>query len=290
MSKPQATTMSVPEMRELLGLHKTDSYWLIHKNVFETVMIAGQMRVVKESFERWYENQVHYRKVNGPEPGKNLRERSYTIDEAASILGIHKESFREMVCRQGIVTFTFGNQQRIERKVFDSWYAGQSHYRNARDRAADQDLINHSITVPELGRLLNVDRREAWKIVNHHKSELDLIRVAERPRITLESFERWYESQYEYTKVSEMSTEEQKQIEIQHQKKAILQMIRKGKKLLSIHETAICLGMDDNKVGRMANDEPDFGAKKIGKSWYISLDKLYEWITVHGEEQMCFME
>ena len=25
------TTMSVPEMRRMLGLRKTDSYWLVHK-------------------------------------------------------------------------------------------------------------------------------------------------------------------------------------------------------------------------------------------------------------------
>ena len=31
------TTMSVREMRQLLGLGKTDSYWLLHKNLFATV-------------------------------------------------------------------------------------------------------------------------------------------------------------------------------------------------------------------------------------------------------------
>lgn len=38
------TTMSVPEMRELLGLCKTGSYWLVHKNYFETIVVAGKMR------------------------------------------------------------------------------------------------------------------------------------------------------------------------------------------------------------------------------------------------------
>lgn len=32
------TTMSVPEMRRILGLRKTDSYWLVHKQCFETVV------------------------------------------------------------------------------------------------------------------------------------------------------------------------------------------------------------------------------------------------------------
>ena len=38
-------TMSVPEMRRLLGLKKTESYWLVHRNFFETRIIDGKMRV-----------------------------------------------------------------------------------------------------------------------------------------------------------------------------------------------------------------------------------------------------
>ena len=43
-------TMSVPEMRRLLGLKKTESYWLVHRNFFETRIIDGKMRVDLESF------------------------------------------------------------------------------------------------------------------------------------------------------------------------------------------------------------------------------------------------
>ena len=36
------TTMSVREMRQLLGLGKTDSYWLLHKNLFEVILINAK--------------------------------------------------------------------------------------------------------------------------------------------------------------------------------------------------------------------------------------------------------
>ena len=48
------TSMSVMEMGRSLGLGKTDSYWLIHKEQFETRIVAGKMRVMIESFEKWY--------------------------------------------------------------------------------------------------------------------------------------------------------------------------------------------------------------------------------------------
>ena len=44
------TTMSVREMRQLLGLGKTDSYWLLHKNLFEVILINDKRRIVISSF------------------------------------------------------------------------------------------------------------------------------------------------------------------------------------------------------------------------------------------------
>ena len=60
-------SMSVMERGRMLGLKKTNSYWLIKKGWFETVMVAGKMRVMVDSFEEWYQSQTHYRKVNAVE-------------------------------------------------------------------------------------------------------------------------------------------------------------------------------------------------------------------------------
>ena len=51
MPKKKKKTMAVHEMAELLGLKKTDSYWLIHKQKFQTITVNGKTRVVIESFE-----------------------------------------------------------------------------------------------------------------------------------------------------------------------------------------------------------------------------------------------
>ena len=71
-----------------MGLKKTGRYWLVQKNYFECREIAGQMRVNIASFEKWYANQVKYQKVNGEEPGKNLKKWSYSISEVAKMLGV----------------------------------------------------------------------------------------------------------------------------------------------------------------------------------------------------------
>ena len=56
-------SMSVPEMRRILGLRKTESYWLVKKKDFETIVIAGKMRIMIDSFEEWYNSQSHYKKT-----------------------------------------------------------------------------------------------------------------------------------------------------------------------------------------------------------------------------------
>ena len=66
--------MSVHEMGDMLGLKKTDRYWLVHKNYFRTETLLGKMRVEIASFEKWYANQDWYHKVNGEAPGKELRQ------------------------------------------------------------------------------------------------------------------------------------------------------------------------------------------------------------------------
>ena len=68
MAATQGTTMTVQAMGRLLGLKKTESYYLLHKHHFETVTINHQIRVVRASFEQWYAHQDKYKKVDGPEP------------------------------------------------------------------------------------------------------------------------------------------------------------------------------------------------------------------------------
>ncbi len=73
-------TMSVPEMRRLLGLKKKDGKLLARsQELFETKIIDGKMRVDIESFEKWYANQVKHKKVNGEEPGAELMKTSYSF-------------------------------------------------------------------------------------------------------------------------------------------------------------------------------------------------------------------
>lgn len=72
--KREATSMSVRQMGMLLGLGKTDTYWLVKKKLFTVAKVNGKMRVMKDSFEKWYQSQSHYKKV-APEEARRWSER-----------------------------------------------------------------------------------------------------------------------------------------------------------------------------------------------------------------------
>lgn len=130
----EKTTMSVPEMQRMLGLKKTDAYWLVHKKVFDTILVEKKMRVVIASFEKWYANQLRHSKVNGPPPGAELRTCSISVNEMAELLGVSDDVAYAIIKRDKIEVFEAEHRKRIRKDVFEKWYQGQSKYRTAENR------------------------------------------------------------------------------------------------------------------------------------------------------------
>ena len=122
-------SMSVREMRRLLGLGKTESYWLVKKNYFDTVIIGGKMRVMIESFENWYANQLHYKKIIGEAPGKNWTSITMSIQETARLLRIAEGTLYDLMKKKPFKTVKVGMYTRIYIDSFEDWYNSQSHYK-----------------------------------------------------------------------------------------------------------------------------------------------------------------
>ena len=124
--------MSVMEMGKSLGLGKTESYWLVHKKQFETRFVAGKMRVMVESFERWYANQLHYKKISGELPGKELLKRTMTVPTMAKLLGIKEANAYELIHRlhfRSVKTEYSSQRLLIDKATFNEWLKKQTHYK-----------------------------------------------------------------------------------------------------------------------------------------------------------------
>lgn len=125
----QKTSISVPEMRDLLGLGKTESYWLVKRRRFKTIVVAGQMRVMLDSFEEWYAGQFHYKKVSGEAPGSKWKATTMSVQETAHLIGLSTTSFYDLLKKKPFETIRVDNRTRICIESFEKWYTAQTHYK-----------------------------------------------------------------------------------------------------------------------------------------------------------------
>jgi len=197
--KPK-TSFSVPEMREMLGLSKTEAYWLVKKKYFKTIIAAGRMRVMRDSFEEWYANQYTYQKVGGPPPGENLKNILLSTADIAEILDIAEATASELVSKEQFeLTYVYG-KRRIVKSSFERWYQSQSFYRTAEDRLKDQAQFGETLTMPQIARILGVHRNTVYYLVN--KRCFEIISTARSKLVTKASFDNWYDGQNHYKKIN----------------------------------------------------------------------------------------
>ena len=299
MEAAQKTTISVPEMTRLLGLKKTEGYWLVHKKQFQTVMIAGQMRIVLSSFEEWYANQTHYKKVDGSAPGSEIKSISYSIDDLSKLLNISDDCVYDLLKKEDIPIIIVSNQKRVKKVIFNNWLSQQSHYRTPKQRAADSKALKASMTLPEMGRMICLNRYQTYHLVKS-TPELEVIVIGDQKRVTIDSFNTWYANQSEYRKFDELSEDEQEQFIAEHENESLGKVLRGRKKKesterfskewYSAKEAAFILGISKSAVLRLIRSG-QLGAEEVNHSlrilkqdiiWYINPPQTKKEDEAHG--------
>lgn len=162
-------TMSVPEMRKLLGIKKTESYWLVHKNYFKTELINGTMRVDIASFEKWYANQTKHKKVTGEKPGAQLCAASYSFRDVANMLGEYDGTIYDLWNRKGFPTVMVNYRKRIPREIFDRWYENQNEYHKVDGPATIEEIEEKFILFREAAAMLKMSNEELLTIIRKGK-------------------------------------------------------------------------------------------------------------------------
>lgn len=274
------TTMSVSEMQHMLGLSKTEAYWLVHKNVFDTIIVEKKMRVVIASFEKWYTNQLRRSKVNGPPPGAELRACSLSVKEMSELLGISDDTAYTIIKRDQIETFEVDCWTRIRKDVFEKWYRGQTKYRTVEDRERDKALEETGYTIPEISRMLQVSRDAVYALLDSSKNKgvFETFIVAEKKRVTKQSFEAWYQSQRKYRKLEDLSQEELEQRQLmKKQEERPRLMVDPNKQSYDTRETAILLDLPEAEIRRMIY-AGELEAKKYGNRYLVLNSEIKWWI------------
>lgn len=189
--------MSVTEMRDMLGLGKTEAYWLVKKGYFQTVQVGNNIRIIIESFEKWYSKQTHYLKVDGEKPGVHLK-KTISSKELADILGISVKRANDLANRGCFKTSKEGQYHRIDTASFEEWYTSQFRYRKVNGEKPGTAFPD-SISPREMADLLDVPlHNTVYDIIKINK--LETFMADGQRRIILDSFLSWYENQNKYSK------------------------------------------------------------------------------------------
>ena len=268
----QRSTMSVPEMRKLLGLKKTDSYWLVHKNLFKTQIIGGMMRINLESFEKWYANQVKYKKVGGEEPGKELREKSYSFKEAANILGIHDSDLYDIWKNEKLEYITVDFVRRIPVDIFEKWYADQDVYRKVPHIPTAEELENDYICLQDAADLLGISREKLAKIARSEEIGrlLDSTICNNKRWITRKSFQLFLNAQNVYYILDDGDEQEKDTVSLEI------------KEYISRQEAAELAGVSVSTVTKWMQSG-EFQCVGAGKVLRVHRQQFLNWLNEHRE-------
>ena len=265
----QRSTMSVPEMRKLLGLKKTDSYWL---NLFKTQIIGGMMRIDLESFEKWYANQVKYKKVGGEEPGKELREKSYSFKEAANILGIHDCDLYDIWKNEKLEYITVDFVRRIPVDIFEKWYADQDVYRKVTHIPTAEELENDYICLQDAADLLGISREKLAKIARSEEIGrlLDSTICNNKRWITRKSFQLFLNAQNVYYILDDGDEQEKDTVSLEI------------KEYISRQEAAELAGVSVSTVTKWMQSG-EFQCVGAGKVLRVHRQQFLNWLNEHRE-------
>ena len=266
--------MSVVEMGRLLGLQRTESYYLANKHYFRLIQIRGHTRVDIESFEKWYDNQVRYQKVDGSPPGRELKRNSYSPHDIEEMLGICEQNVYELIRHENLPVITVDYRMRIPKEAFDYWYSHQNHYRNQADRARDAVYEAQTLTMPEMARFLGVTRSKVYAILKDrkYKDQLEIVVIAGKKRVTKESFNRWYAA---YKK--ELPEEERPVKQISSRKS--------GTDLYyTLDEISKLCGVNKSTVSRWVR-KGEFPARRVGQCINIPRLEFDAWYEKYKQKQ-----
>ena len=189
-------TMSVPEMRKLLGLGKTESYYILKKGYFKVLTVDGHFRVDIESFEEWYDTQWHYPKVDGPPPGTNLRQ-YMTVKDVGNVLGI-KAGDADWVVRESgrFKLHKINGLICILRNDFEEWYPRQFRYRKITGEPPGTALPP-SYSAQEISDMLGIPlRNSVYELTSQNLFHSEL--VDGQLRVDKASFDEWLTTQTKY--------------------------------------------------------------------------------------------
>lgn len=280
--RSESQSFSIPEIRQMLGIGKTESYWILKHKGLKTFTLCGRLRIRKSDFWEWYNSQTRYSIVNGSPPGKFFKEISYSVKELMELLAVSKDTIYTLLKKNVFETIKVDNCTRITKESFERWYSTQERFRTPEDRAEDEKIIGTTYSMPDIARLLGIHINTVYQIVGNEKNQdfFEFVTVAGQRRITISSFDAWYRSQNHYTIQEQKQQEKNNDITAFADEEKIADMealdmplAQKVKSVYRVEDIREALGISQKAAYKMVQTGV-VHAIRTGKEYLISPDEF----------------
>lgn len=185
--------------------------------------------------------------------------------------------------------------KRVPKKAFDEWYEKQTKYRTKDDRERDAAIEAATITRPEMARLLGIPRRRVYDIFRNdaYKDFFDFVVIADKKRITKDSFQKFLEGQDKYklderNDYKEVALEANAALANYRRARIFKYGKRKGNgnlQYLSRNEAALLAGVTKTTIGRW-EEQGCYPVVRVGEVIRIPRDEFEDYLK-QREEMEC---
>ena len=200
----------------------------------------------------------------------------------------------ELLKKNQMETVIIDYWKRIPKESFQNWYKSQSRYRTKEDREKDALLEDATITMPEMAQLLGTTRSAVYTILDNPKYShfFEFIVIAEKKRITKESFQKFLEGQDRYkldpsNDYEELAQEQNIALANFRRKKLSQTGIRGSNgniKYLTFDEASYLAKVSRSMINKWA-DKGKFTVIKVGSRVRILRDEFEDWMEQRDLER-----
>lgn len=219
---------------------------------------------------------------------------SYSVKEVADLLGVDEYLVYDLLKKNQMEAVIVDYWKRIPKESFQNWYKSQSRYRTKEDRKKDALLEDATITMPEMAQLLGTTRSTVYTILDNPKYShfFEFIVIAEKKRITKESFQKFLEGQDRYkldplNDYEELAQEQNIALANFRRKKLSQTGIRGSNgniKYLTFDEASYLAKVSRSMINKWA-DKGKFTVIKVGSRVRIRRDEFEDWMEQRDLER-----
>ena len=124
MERSEKGSFTIPEIQEMLHLQKVTAYKLSKDPRLKRKNVAGQYRIRKSDFWKWYDKQTKYKVYDEP---LNTEEYFSTTD-IGEMLHLETDSARSLILRENLATRVSPYRNYVRKTDFVEWYQNQRRY------------------------------------------------------------------------------------------------------------------------------------------------------------------